>query len=78
MNTEELCKDRKETEFTNNYTKDPFHKSITARYSTNRLKQDAERYRKLTKYLLSTRTDMDDAIVACDTQKDLDAVIDQL
>ncbi len=40
--------------------------------------QSAKRYEKLTEYFLSERTDMDDAIVACDTQDELDAVVDEL
>ena len=40
--------------------------------------KSAERYERLTEYFLSERTDMDDVIVACDTQEELDATVDQL
>lgn len=41
-------------------------------------KYDALRYKKLTAYFLSSRTDKDDELVACNTQRDLDDVVDGL
>lgn len=42
------------------------------------LRLQQERYRKMCTYFLGSRTDRDDAIVACKTQDELDTVIDNL
>ena len=37
---------------------------------------DAARYNAITTYLLGPRTDLDDAIIACKSKKEIDAVLD--
>lgn len=38
--------------------------------------KDAQRYTKLCTYLVGPRTDLDDALLTCQSKEDLDKVID--
>jgi chromosome segregation ATPase len=40
------------------------------------LRRDAERYRAFTEYMVSSRTDFDDVIIACNTSGELSIAID--